>query len=147
MENIDSACRGKPEDIVTRILQEWLQGKGRPLSWSSLITTLRECDLNSLAEKICVEKGTSSTISKSEQEPLPQTDVTTLRRRREQEIVSETHTTAHDSHPCVQVHVSECVRYAVFIFLIVSLLLSIFAFFYLIPIYCLLSLRFIMALL
>ena len=79
-----------------------------------------------------MEKGISSTISKSEQEPLPQTEVTTLRRRREQEIVSETHAAAHDSHPCVQVHVSEkkeCVRYAVFIFLIVSLLLSIFIFF------------------
>ena len=29
------ACLGDPEDVVLRILQEWLEGKGLPVTWES----------------------------------------------------------------------------------------------------------------
>ena len=43
---------GDPEDVVLRILQEWLEGKGLPVTWESLIQTLRDTDLPTLAEQI-----------------------------------------------------------------------------------------------
>ena len=41
-----------PEDIVVSILQEWIAGRGRPLTWETLIKTLRDCDLNPLADEV-----------------------------------------------------------------------------------------------
>ena len=52
MNIIEDECRGKPERIVLRILQEWLEGKGLPVTWESLIQTLRDTDLSVLAEQI-----------------------------------------------------------------------------------------------
>ena len=52
VDNIKKACMGDPEDIVTSILQKWIAGKGRPLSWETLIKTLRDCDLNPLADEV-----------------------------------------------------------------------------------------------
>ena len=46
------ACLGDPEDVVLRILQEWLEGKGLPLTWESLIKTLRDTGLSTLADHI-----------------------------------------------------------------------------------------------
>ena len=43
---------GDPEDLVLRILQEWLEGKGLPVMWESLSQTLRDTDLTVLAEQI-----------------------------------------------------------------------------------------------
>ena len=52
MSIIEDECRGKLERIVLRILQEWLEGKGLPVTWKSLIQTLRDTDLSVLAEQI-----------------------------------------------------------------------------------------------
>ena len=58
--NIKRACLGEPEDIITNILEAWLAGKGSPVTWTSLITTLRECDLHTLADQIRVAKTNPS---------------------------------------------------------------------------------------
>ena len=54
MSIIEDECRGKPERIVLRILQEWLEGKESPtaVTWELLIQTLRDTDLSVLAEQI-----------------------------------------------------------------------------------------------
>ena len=46
------ACLGDPENITTRILEEWLVGKGKPCTWQILIKTLRDCEFTVLADKI-----------------------------------------------------------------------------------------------
>ena len=56
MSNIEDECHGKPERIVLRILQEWLEGKGLPVTWESLIQTLSDTDLSVLAEQIGTTK-------------------------------------------------------------------------------------------
>ena len=56
---IDTECRGKPERIVLKILQEWLEGKGLPVTWESLIQTLRDTDLSVLADQIQATKLSS----------------------------------------------------------------------------------------
>ena len=45
-------CRGKIEKIVRSILKEWLNGKGKPVTWETLIDTLRDCKHTDLADKI-----------------------------------------------------------------------------------------------
>ena len=52
VDNIRRACLGDPKDIVVSILQEWIAGRGRPLTWETLIKTLRDCDLNPLADEV-----------------------------------------------------------------------------------------------
>ena len=52
MDNIKRACLGDPKDIVVSILQEWIAGRGKPLTWGTLIKTLRDCDLNPLADEV-----------------------------------------------------------------------------------------------
>ena len=44
--------RGDGEAIVRDILCQWLEGRGISVSWSSLITTLKEIDQNVLARDI-----------------------------------------------------------------------------------------------
>ena len=46
-------CLGVPENVTQRVLQEWLEGKGlEPVTWETLIQTLRDSGLSSLAEHI-----------------------------------------------------------------------------------------------
>ena len=45
-------AREKAETIVRSILKEWLKGKGKPVTWQTLIDTLRACKLTDLADKI-----------------------------------------------------------------------------------------------
>ena len=52
MDNIKRACLGDPKDIVVSILQEWIAGRGKPLTWETLIKTLRDCDFNPLADEV-----------------------------------------------------------------------------------------------
>ena len=48
-------CLGVPENVTQRVLQEWLEGKGlEPVTWETLIQTLRDSGLSSLAEHISV---------------------------------------------------------------------------------------------
>ena len=53
---IEVESLGRPERIVRRILQEWVLGKGKPLTWQTLVKTLRDCELNVLADQIQKEK-------------------------------------------------------------------------------------------
>ena len=52
VDNIELASLGKPEVIVTKILQEWVGGKGVALTWDTLVKTLRDCELNTLADHV-----------------------------------------------------------------------------------------------
>ena len=52
MDSIVDDCRGISERITTKILKEWIAGRGKPLTWSSLIETLRQCQLTELAAHI-----------------------------------------------------------------------------------------------
>ena len=45
-------AREKTETIVRSILKEWLKGKGKPVTWQTLIDTLRDCKHTDLADKI-----------------------------------------------------------------------------------------------
>ena len=49
IDAIKIECNGKCDEIVRRILVEWVRGNGRVLTWKSLTDTLRECNLNSIA--------------------------------------------------------------------------------------------------
>ena len=52
MNNIDEEFRRKPKRIVTKILEEWFTGKGKPCTWEILINTLRDCEFTVLADQI-----------------------------------------------------------------------------------------------
>ena len=52
VNSIEEEFRGKPKRIVTKILEEWLTGKGKPCTWQILITTLRDCEFTVLADQI-----------------------------------------------------------------------------------------------
>ena len=45
-------CQGKCDRIVTKILQEWLNFMGEPVTWNILIETLKLCKLTLLADHI-----------------------------------------------------------------------------------------------
>ena len=52
MDAIEHDCLGQTHRITRKILQQWLAGKGQPPTWHVLCTTLRNCNLNVLADKI-----------------------------------------------------------------------------------------------
>ena len=52
MDIIENDCNGKAEKVTLRVLQEWLEGKGLPLTWPALIQTLRDTELSILADQI-----------------------------------------------------------------------------------------------
>ena len=52
MYAIEDECRGKSERIILRILQEWMKGRGLPVTWESLVQTLRDTKLPNLADQI-----------------------------------------------------------------------------------------------
>ena len=49
-------CLGVAESVTLRILQEWLEGKGLPVTWQTLINALRDIELSSLADHVQTEK-------------------------------------------------------------------------------------------
>ena len=51
IETIEANCR-QCHSIVRKILTNWLRGGGKPVTWKELIETLRDCDLNELADTI-----------------------------------------------------------------------------------------------
>ena len=53
---IEEECRGKPERICCKILQEWLKGEGLPVTWETLIQTLRNTKLSTLADNVQAAK-------------------------------------------------------------------------------------------
>ena len=52
MANIEHENNTNPQKIIHQILRMWLQGRGVPVTWSSLIRVLRDCELNTLAALI-----------------------------------------------------------------------------------------------
>ena len=51
--NIEIQKKGSPpEDINREILMEWLQGKGKPVTWKTLVEVLQLIELNKLAEAV-----------------------------------------------------------------------------------------------
>ena len=57
VDNLEMGCFYKPERIVLHILQEWVNGRGKAVSWHSLIGTLKECELNVLAGEIAAARN------------------------------------------------------------------------------------------
>ena len=50
---LEEECNKKADKIVRKILQEWLEGKGlEPVTWETLVKTLRDSDLSVLANEI-----------------------------------------------------------------------------------------------
>ncbi len=48
--------RGRPIDINREIWQEWMGGRGRPVTWNVLVEVLRAIHLNVLADSISAVK-------------------------------------------------------------------------------------------
>ena len=48
-------CQGDPVRIVLGILQEWLEGNGKPVTWESLDVVLRDISLPELANQIATK--------------------------------------------------------------------------------------------
>ena len=50
-------CQGVAHDVLLRILQEWLEGKGlEPVTWETLVKTLRNTKLFTLADSVKAAK-------------------------------------------------------------------------------------------
>ena len=57
IQSIIHECRGNPEEISMKVLQEWIAGRGKlPVSWDTLIKVLRDIDLGTLADDIAAVK-------------------------------------------------------------------------------------------
>ena len=52
MAVIKHDCGQHAEAITREILRKWLRGEGVSVSWESLISTLRQCELSFLAHQI-----------------------------------------------------------------------------------------------
>ena len=52
VDAIEQDFLGKTHRITEKILQEWLAGKGEPVTWACLVKTLHCCKLNALADEI-----------------------------------------------------------------------------------------------
>ncbi len=53
---MEQAHRGKPIDINHEILQEWMRGGGRSVTWNDLVEVLRAIHLHVLADNISAVK-------------------------------------------------------------------------------------------
>ena len=49
---IKDNCRGEGEKITLEILGKWVRGGGMSVTWQSLVTALRKCELLLLADQI-----------------------------------------------------------------------------------------------
>ena len=52
IEAIEVDCQGKCERIVRKTLTQWIRGRGKPVTWTTLIETLQRCKLNAFADHI-----------------------------------------------------------------------------------------------
>ena len=53
VECLEEECNKKADKVVRKILQEWLEGRGlEPVTWETLIKTLRDSDLSALADEV-----------------------------------------------------------------------------------------------
>ena len=53
---IHNKFRGKSDKIILKILLEWIEGKGLPVTWESLVKALRNTRLSVLADQIQASK-------------------------------------------------------------------------------------------
>ena len=56
VDAIGDKCRGNPDRITRKILQEWVAGRGAARTWDALVKTLRDCKLTVLADKVQASK-------------------------------------------------------------------------------------------
>ena len=65
-------CLEDPEDVALMILQDWLKGKGVPVTWKSLTEAVRHIKLQVLADKIEQASQQKETMTKpiKQQSPL-----------------------------------------------------------------------------
>ena len=59
VESIEAEYRGNSEKINTKILQEWLKGRGSSVTWNAIVAVLRKCNLTHLADQILASKHAS----------------------------------------------------------------------------------------
>ena len=59
VESIEAEYRGNSEKINTKILREWLKGRGSSVTWNAIVTVLRKCNLTHLADQILASKHAS----------------------------------------------------------------------------------------
>ena len=52
MEAIASKCHQDPDRIIFEIVKQWMEGKGRPITWDVLIHVLNDIGLTTLAKDI-----------------------------------------------------------------------------------------------
>ena len=52
VDSFQKECRGDANEVMLKILREWIQGKGLPVTWESLVQALRDTKLTSLADQI-----------------------------------------------------------------------------------------------
>ena len=52
VKTIEHDCHWQSETIVQKILQEWMERKGLPVTWESLVQTLKDTGLTVLADQI-----------------------------------------------------------------------------------------------
>ncbi len=53
---MEQTHRGRPRDINLEILQEWIRGGGRHVTWNDLVEVLRAIHLHVLADSISAVK-------------------------------------------------------------------------------------------
>ena len=58
IDQIENECHGIPEKINIKILQYWLQGRGLPVTWETLLDTLKTCGFHQLVDHIQSSLGT-----------------------------------------------------------------------------------------
>ena len=56
VDAIEDECRGMPDRITRKILQEWVGGRGAALTWDTLVKMLRDCKLTVLADEVKASK-------------------------------------------------------------------------------------------
>ena len=56
MRDLERELRGNGEDINKRVLQEWLSGEGRPVTWATLVEVLNIIGKGELAKEIDINK-------------------------------------------------------------------------------------------
>ena len=61
LASMEIECTNSPERVTRKILGEWLEGKGlKPVSWETLVKTLRDTELSALADEIQQKLSTSN---------------------------------------------------------------------------------------
>ena len=71
VDSIEHDYEEMPAQINLQILQLWLEGRGLPVTWGTLITTLRACRLNEFADQIQTGIGKTQSTHKQTHPTTP----------------------------------------------------------------------------